>query len=243
MASPWLLEIAKPQARRRLYLFPYLGGNPAAFVGWSAALGPDIALSVINLPGRGLRLKEPPLTEMRPAAMQIAAAIASDAGAAEFAFFGHSMGAVLAFEVLRICTMMQLRRPGLMVASGCRWPGALDRDDLHLLDDAQFRDRLAGLGGTPPEVLGNAEMMRLLTPMLRADFAMLNGYSYRAMPRLPVPIHAFAAPDDPEVPAETVPRWLEESTEPGAVHWFSGGHFFLHDADMAVPARLRELWG
>ncbi|MBE2276772.1 MAG: thioesterase [Rhodobacteraceae bacterium] len=241
MASPWLLEVPKPQARRRLYVFPYLGGNPAAFIDWSRALGPDTALSVVNLPGRGLRLKEPSLTEMRPAALQIAAAVTANAGAADFAFFGHSMGAVLAFEVLRICTMMHLRRPDLMVVSGCRWPGALERDDLHLLDDSAFRSRLNDLGGTPPEVMGNDELMRLLTPMLRADFAMLNGYVYRTMPRLPVPLHVFASQDDLEVPLETLPRWFDESSHPGEMHLFPGGHFFLHEPGLAVPARLREL--
>lgn len=239
--SPWLLSLPKPQARRKLYVFPYLGGNPAVFAPWSAALGPDTALSVVQLPGRGQRLAEPPLTEMRPAALQIAAAIAADAGAAAFAVFGHSMGAVLALEVLRIGAMMHLRRPDLFVASGCRWPGDLGREDLAGLDDAGFRARLADLGGTPPEVLENDALMAIVLPMLRADFAMLNGYRYRAMPKLAVPLHVFAAEDDREVPLSALQGWFGESQQPGHLHRFSGGHFFLHGADGAVPARLKAL--
>ena len=98
MTSPWLVRVPKPAARTRLYVFPYAGGNVAAFLHWSARLGPGIELSVINLPGRGLRLAEPHLTEIRSAAIQIAAAISAD-GADDFVFFGHSLGAVLQLEV------------------------------------------------------------------------------------------------------------------------------------------------
>lgn len=240
MTSPWLVRVAKPSARLRLYVLPYAGGNVAAFLPWSARLGPEIELSVINLPGRGMRLREPHLTSLRPLVLQIAAAISAD-GPGEFAVFGHSMGAVLALEVLRTCTLMHLRLPKVMIASGCRWPGQLDHERIHDLPEPQFLDRLRDLGGTPPEVLGNAEVMEMVSPALRADFALLHAYSYRPGIALPLPLHVFAGREDSEVAQPHTEGWLKESAQPGQVHWFDDGHFFVHSQENAVLSRIREL--
>ncbi|MDR0809503.1 MAG: alpha/beta fold hydrolase [Gemmobacter sp.] len=240
MNSPWLIRVPKPGARTRLYAFPYAGGNAAAFLPWSAGLGPEIELSVISLPGRGQRPLEPPLREMRQAVMQIAAAISAD-GASDFAFFGHSMGAVLALEVARVCTLMHLRLPRLMVASGCRWPGALDREALHDLPKPEFLERLRDLGGTPEEVLSHAELLEIVLPALRADFAMLHGYSYRPGLALKPTLHVFAGRQDERVEPENLIGWQRETAQFGQVHWFEGGHFFLHQYESDVLATLTGL--
>lgn len=240
MTSPWLIRVPKPGARTRLYAFPYAGGNAAAFLPWSARLGSGVELSVISLPGRGPRRLEPPLRDMRQAALQIAAAISAD-GASDFAFFGHSMGAVLALEVARICTLMHLRLPRLMVASGCRWPGALDREPLHDLPTPAFLDRLRDLGGTPEDVLAHDELMQIVLPALRADFAMLHDYVFRPGLALKPALHVFAGQQDSRVSADDLTGWQQESAAFGQVHWFEGGHFFLHQHETAVLARLSGL--
>ncbi|WP_151720178.1 thioesterase II family protein [Gemmobacter serpentinus] len=237
MTSPWLIRVPKPGARTRLYVFPYAGGNAAAFLPWSARLGPGVELSVISLPGRGQRRVEAPLQDMRQAALQIAAAISAD-GATDFAFFGHSMGAVLALEVARICTLMHLRLPRLMVASGCRWPGALDREALHDLPTPAFLERLRALGGTPEDVLAHDELMQIVLPALRADFAMLHGYAYRPGLALKPTLHVFAGRQDHRVAPDELAGWQQESAAFGQVHWFEGGHFFLHQHEAEVLATL-----
>lgn len=240
MTSPWLVRVPKPGAKTRLYVFPYAGGNVAAFLPWSAGLGPDIELSVINLPGRGLRLADPHLTEMRTAAMQIAAAITAD-GAGDFAFFGHSLGAVLQLEVARICALMHLRQPRLMIASGCRWPGALDQEALHNLPEPEFLDRLKTLGGTPDEILAHKELMAIVSPILRADFAMLHAYSYRPGLALKPALHVFAGRDDSRVEPEHLVKWSQESAQFSGTHWFDGSHFFVHEREAAVVDTLVRL--
>jgi medium-chain acyl-[acyl-carrier-protein] hydrolase len=173
--------------------------------------------------------------------MQIAAAIAADPGPRDFAIFGHSMGAVLGLEVLRTCAMMHLRLPSLFVASGCRWPSQLQKDDLHALPDPEFRDRLRELGGTPPEVLEHDELMAMVSPALRADFALLNSYAYRPGMALPLPVHVFTGTEDSEVGEDHLAGWLKESRQPGTIHRFDGGHFFVHSHETAVLAQLRAV--
>ncbi|WP_284164834.1 alpha/beta fold hydrolase [Frigidibacter sp. SD6-1] len=243
LQGDWLAHVPKPGATRRLVVFPYAGGNPSAFLGWSAALGPETALSVVTLPGRGPRRREPQPQDLRAEARQIAAALSRLGGPEPCHVFGHSMGAVLAFETLRAMTLMHLPLPRLFVASGCRWPAAMEKDDLHLLPEPQFRDRLRTLGGTPAEVLAHEELMALVTPVLRADFAMLNRYDYRPSIRLPVPLHLFAGRRDERVPASDVEGWFGESSAPGQLHWFDGGHFFLHEEQDLLIARLKALMG
>ncbi|WP_102106859.1 thioesterase II family protein [Oceaniglobus roseus] len=238
MTRDWLQTVRKPGARTRLYVFPYAGGNPAAFLPWSAGLGPDVELSVVHLPGRGWRHGEPALTDMREAAMSIAAAIAAD-GAARPAFFGHSMGAVLMLEVARIATLMHLRLPEVMVASGCRWPGMLEPEPLHDLPDPELVARLGEMGGTPAEILADPEIMAIALPSLRSDFEMLHRYRFRPGIALRPPLHVFAGRADPHVGAEHLEGWLRETRSPGKVHWFDGGHFFLHGEQAQFLAALR----
>jgi medium-chain acyl-[acyl-carrier-protein] hydrolase len=237
----WFLRAARPDAARRLYVFPYAGAIPATFLSWAAALGDETELAVLCLPGRGSRHAEPPAADLRTLVMQVASALAADAGAMPYAVFGHSLGALVAFEVLRVAALMHLRLPTAFVASASAWPGAHKPDDLHLLPEPEFRARLAALGGTPPEVLADDELMALFTPVLRADFALLGGYDYRPSVRLPVPIHVFAGRNDTDILAEDLSGWFGESLAPGDLHWFDGGHFFVHEVQAEVLACLRRL--
>lgn len=246
MTSHWLITQPAHTASVRLYAVPYAGGNPSAFLGFCTGLGAEIELNVINLPGRGLRGNMTHATDLRQVAREIASAISADMtqrkGPEKYAIFGHSMGAVLTLEVLRICTLMHLPMPQVMVASGCRWPGVLDQTrGLHALPEPQFRARLKALGGTPQAVLDHEALMAIVSPTLRADFAMLHHYKYRTGLALTVPLHVFAGQDDAEITQEHLMPWFTESTAHGDLHWFDGGHFFLHDNPAQFTAKLREV--
>jgi medium-chain acyl-[acyl-carrier-protein] hydrolase len=154
------------------------------------------------------------------------------------------MGAVLALEVLRriAATRGPQGQAQALIVAGCRWPGVLDKTRrLHDLPDPAFRARLREMGGTPDEILDSDDMMALVGPMLRADFAMLHGYTHRAAPPLPVPLHILAARRDAEVAAHHLTRWPEESTAPHPVRWFDAGHFFVHEEQDAVIGTLRDI--
>lgn len=246
MTSDWLITHPAPCASIRLYALPYAGGNPAAFAGFAPHLAPEIELNVVNLPGRGKRHTAPLPTDLRQVAREIASAISADFtqrnGPEKYAIFGHSMGAVLTLEVLRICALMHLPMPQVVVVSGCRWPGVLDQSrSVHDLPEPQFRARLKELGGTPQTVLDHEELIALVSPMLRADFAMLHHYKYRASLALKIPLHVFAGRDDTDITKDHLLPWFNESTDQGDLHWFDGGHFFLHDEPDRFTAKLREV--
>ena len=173
------------QARLRLFCFPYAGGNSFIFCSWLNNLPADVELSAIELPGHGTRMAEPLLTRMT----ELVAAIASDLLPhldKPFVFFGHSMGAWVSFEVARWLQSNHDLYPMHLFVSGARAPQLPKlRSPLHQLPEAEFVAALRRLQGTPEAVLEHAELMALMLPILRADFAVLETYTYS--PQTPLP--------------------------------------------------------
>jgi medium-chain acyl-[acyl-carrier-protein] hydrolase len=239
MAAPgfggWLVcPRPDPAAVLRLFCFPYAGGGAGVYRRWPAAMPAGVEVCAVQLPGREGRLRETPFNRMGPLVDALAAALRPHLDR-PFAFFGHSMGALLAFELAR-----RLRREGLpgplhLFVSGRRPPQDPDREErLHGLSDAQLRDALRRLGGTPREVLEHDEMMRLLTPMLRADLAVVETYRHEPAPPLDCPVTVLGALDDPKAPAEGLPGWAGHTRGPFRVRTLPGNHFFLHSAEAQV---------
>ncbi len=212
-------------AKVRLVCLPYAGGSASAFRGWSDELPEWITCLPAQLPGRETRLGEDPAVDVA----DLACAIARTAVGGQYAIFGHSMGARLAFEVVR-----QLRRdrsslPIALLVGGCR-PPHMDTplQRISKLPDDEFCERLQAMGGTPPGVLEHPELRSLLLPVLRSDFAMVEGYRYRPAEPLGVPIVAFAGRDDPEADPCDMTGWSAHSTASTRLHTLPGDHFFLH---------------
>jgi medium-chain acyl-[acyl-carrier-protein] hydrolase len=146
-----------------------------------------------------------------------------------FAFFGHSMGGLIAFELAR-----KLRRAGdpmpvHLFLSGRRapdWPPA--RPPIYHLPDKEFRQEVRLLQGTPEEVLNNEELMQILLPALRADFSVCETYVYAAEAPLDIPLTVFGANQDPEVDRAGLEAWQKHTTGSMHLRIFEGNHFFLH---------------
>ena len=237
--SPWIVRPTGPARRLRLYCFPYAGGSAAAFAGWQDALGPDIDVYPVQLPGRGARMGEAPLTDLHEVVRSLAHAISSQ-GRAPFAFFGHSLGAMLAFEVTRFLTLHYMPLPLHLFASGCDAPQhRSEPKNLHLLPDDELIEALRKYNGTPAEVLANSELMALLLPVLRADFGLVDSYRYRAGLRLQMPLTVLAGTQDDHIDPLQVEGWRKESAGAFQVHWIEGDHFFLHAQREAVQALVR----
>lgn len=237
----WLLRRPTAKARLRLFCFPYAGGNAAAYLNWQPKLGPEIEICAIQLPGRGTRMGEPAIDRLAPLVRQLAEVIAGE-GDLPAAFFGHSLGALVAFELARFSKLMHLRGPERLIVSGCQAPSVRQaRDHLHTLPDAELIEELRRYNGTPAAILAHAELMALVLPAIRADFAIVETYAYRAGIRLDQPIDVLAGTKDPIVPPDRVAPWLAETERPGGIHWFEGDHFFLDTQPEAVAARLRDL--
>jgi medium-chain acyl-[acyl-carrier-protein] hydrolase len=245
-ASPpdrWLVRKPAPQAKLRLYCFAYAGGSAHQFLPWQAALGPDIEVAAFQLPGRGPRLAEPPIAAMAPLLDALAARLAAQLDSPArlpFAFFGHSLGGLLAFELARLCQRRGMAMPERIVVSACNAPrGRPAPRMLHRLDDAGLVDALRDYNGTPPAALADPELMALLLPAIRADFALVENYQYLPGPLLDVPLTVLAGRADRHVQADRLPRWREETHGAHALHTFDGGHFFIHEQQRAVVDCIR----
>jgi medium-chain acyl-[acyl-carrier-protein] hydrolase len=236
--DPWLVRTREPHRRLRLFCFPYAGGNAFNFMPWQAQLEPGIEVCAVQLPGRGSRLAEPPFASVQALLKAVAPVVAAQADL-PFAFFGHSLGALIAFELTRYLRLHGLGGPCHLFVSGCQAPRHRSpARGLHRMADAELIQVLRNFESTPPEVLASQELMALVLPTLRADFALAEEYRYRAGPALSVPMSVFAGTRDENKGEGQVDGWADETSGPCEVAWFEGGHFFINHQRDAVLARI-----
>jgi medium-chain acyl-[acyl-carrier-protein] hydrolase len=226
----WVTPVERnPDATLRLLCFPYAGGGAWAFQRW-ASLGASVEVCAVELPGRGARFAEPArhrLTELVPLIVDGIA----DYTDRSFAFFGHSMGALLAFEVARHLRRAGRAEPVHLFVSGREAPHvATSERAYHQLPDAELKTVLRDLNGTPEEVLASADLMQLMLPLLRADFEVVETYRYAAEAPLDCPITAFGGRGDDTVRIPGLESWREQTTAGFALRLFDGDHFFLREA-------------
>jgi surfactin synthase thioesterase subunit/glycosyltransferase involved in cell wall biosynthesis len=232
---PGIEETAK--GKLRLFCFPHAGGGASSYAPWRALL-PDLHVCPVRLPGRESRLHENPFEDMGSLIFALAGAI--DHWLEEpFAFFGHSMGAGVAFELVRELRRRGRPAPQALVVSGARaaqlragWIPPADASDSELLD------RLRRLDGLPADLLDNPEALRVALPALRSDVRLYSTYTYSPEPPLAVPITAYAGAADPNVPPEEVEAWSDQTSAAFRFRVFAGGHFFLRSAQTEF---LRDL--
>ena len=230
-----------PQAKLRLFCFHYAGGGALSFRTWPDNLPPYIEVCPIELPGRGVRLMEPPFTRLEPLVQRLAQALLPSFNK-PFAFFGHSMGSLVSFELARLLRTLNFSPIHLFV-SGHRAPQTPDPDPpIHNLPESAFLKELRRYNGTPKEVLNNTELMQLLLLSLRADFAVIETYVYTPKPPLDCPINAFGGSHDWKVSRNDLEGWREQTSADFSLQMFRGDHFFLHSAQSLLLQILsREL--
>jgi medium-chain acyl-[acyl-carrier-protein] hydrolase len=233
---------ASSLATLRLFCFPYAGGGASVLRRWATAFPPTVEVCGIQLPGRGPRIREAPYTRL--------SSLVDDLGEAlrpylqpPFVFFGHSLGALVGFELVRHLRRHGGPSPVLLVVSGCSAPHRpLPGSPIHTLPDAEFLEKLDRLNGTPRAVLDEPELMQLLLPALRADFETYETYVYSPEPPLTTPISAYAGLQDTRVSHEHLEAWREQTTADFSLREFPGGHFFLHTAAaLLMEALCRDL--
>jgi surfactin synthase thioesterase subunit len=244
-SSKWLVRMpGVGRHRSRLFCFPYAGGGAFTFSPWRAALDPSIELCALQLAGRGARLREPP-TDCMDALLEELAPVLATFSDLPFAFFGHSLGGLVAFEVARSFARHGLPLPTHLFASACPAPQFRSPKNLHRLNDEAFIEALKHYQGTPPEILQDRSLLTLRLPVVRADFAMAENYSYRPGPRMDIPITVMIGREDEYQSSEQTTGWQKETTRSCGVVEFAGGHFFLHSAQQPlleqVNATLRAL--
>jgi surfactin synthase thioesterase subunit len=229
-----------PQARFRLFCFPYAGSGASVFREWTGGLPPDIAVVGIQLPGREERLVEQPFTSVNEVVRKLADALKPHADL-PFAFFGHSMGALIGFELAR-----HLRRTGAMCpthlfVSGHRAPSVPDTGaPVHRLPDAALIEELRVLNGTPKEILENTEIMRIVLPAIRADFQICETYRYEIQEPLSCPISVFGGLQDRKVRNGDLPAWRNETQGQFRLRMFPGDHYFIRSCRVPILRAVIE---
>jgi medium-chain acyl-[acyl-carrier-protein] hydrolase len=214
----------------RLLCFPYAGGGASAFRDWSAHLPADVELCAIELPGRETRLREPAIASL-PALIELLLAETAPLRTGRFALFGHSLGALVAFELARALRRRGEALPVSLFVSGCRAPqlGRECETPVGELDEPAFLALLREFAGTPEAVLRDRELLSLLLPTLRADFGLRDGYVCGDEPGLPLPIVAFGGEDDAHVPISSLFDWRAQTQRSFALSRFAGRHFYFRD--------------
>ncbi len=228
-----------PAAEIRLFLFPYAGGGPAVFNKWALEFPASIEVWIAHYPGRGARYQEAPVKEIRTLAERLSQAIRPFLDK-PFAFFGHSLGGLLAFELARNLRSNHLPQPQLLFVSAYGAPHLPDpHPPTHGLPDADFIKSLQQLNGIPVEVLKHSELMKLLLPVLRADFEAFESYVYVADEApLHCPIVAFGGLDDSRVSRERIEGWALHTDSSFKVQYIPGDHFFISQAKEEVIASI-----
>lgn len=243
MRTPWLVN-RKPNRRAsvRLFCFPYAGGGDSIFHSWQEGFSDRIEVCPVQLPGRDSRIAEPPYTDMDQL-VRVAAQALTPHLDRPFALFGHSMGALIAFELARHLRREYSAQPVHLFVSGRCSPQTMSEPlDLKLFD-CEFPEILRrNNNSTPEEALENPELMDLVLPVLRADLLLCNSYIYTPGPPFSFSITTFGGLADPGVPRHCLEGWREHTTGRFVLRMLPGDHFFLNSSRLPlVEAISKEL--
>jgi medium-chain acyl-[acyl-carrier-protein] hydrolase len=235
ISGSWLVwPERKAQPRLRIFCFPYAGGAASAYRAWPGFLPDEIEVVAVQLPGRENRIRDARSTNVT-ATVRTLAAVLSPYLQLPFAFYGHSMGALLAFEVARQLRTEMERVPVHLFVGARRAPAVPARSaGVHDLPDAEFLEAIRRLGGVPQEILQSQGTMRFFLPLWRDDFALAASYTYRSEPPFACPITAFGGILDDEVPLADLKAWRSETSASFVLHTLPADHFFLrsHTSDL-----------
>jgi len=226
----------RPEARVRLFCFPYAGGSALIFRDWQDSLPEFIEVWPIQLPARGKRVAEPPIREV-PRVVDALQRELPSPFSMPYALFGHSMGALLAFELARYGE--SIGRPPVHLFIGARGAPHLpqERKTCRLPDD-EFIEELRRIGATPNEILSDPDLVRFFLPTVRADFQLAQEYNFVDAPPISCPIVALAGRTDREVSLNSMNQWSRHTRARHSLHLFPQGHFFLKESQPQVLALL-----
>ncbi|MET3134811.1 surfactin synthase thioesterase subunit [Oxalobacteraceae bacterium GrIS 1.11] len=224
----WTQTASKGQLERRLFCFPYAGGGPNSFGKMLPLIDAGTELMLLQLPGHSIERNERSPMDM----MQLLDDIAQDTqrySEVPAVFFGHSLGAIMAFEVARRCEAPWLK--GLIV-SACiapsYWPTERGKR-MGILNDEDFIDALRDYRGIPADLLNDADLMYFFLPMLRVDFDLIGSYCYQTKDALSIPLTVLAGDSDLTVEQNLLAGWKIQTSGHVTQHILSGHHFFFEN--------------
>ncbi|MEV6419586.1 alpha/beta fold hydrolase [Streptomyces sp. NPDC051662] len=221
----------------RLVCFPHAGGSASFYFPVSAALASDSDVVALQYPGRQDRRTEPSVDDIGVLADRIAPVVAPLFDR-PVVFFGHSMGAVVAFEVARRLEAGG-RTPAMLFASGRRAPSTRRVETVHQRDDDGLVAEMKALSGTDAQVLGDEELLRMVLPAIRSDYRAIETYG-PVEATVDCPITALVGDDDPKATPSEADAWRAHTTAAFHIQVFRGGHFYLSSRAVEVIGVVRE---
>lgn len=213
-------------AETRLVCFPHAGGSASFFFPVAQTMAPDVDVLAIQYPGRQDRRFETPVDSVHTLADLVVEELTEWADR-PLTLFGHSMGAVLAYEVAH-----RLRERGItplgLFASGRRAPSTYRGETVHLRDDAGLIAEMQELSGTDAAILADEELLRMILPAIRGDYRAIETYRHRTVPPLDCPVVALVGDEDPQVTADEARAWEQHTNGAFRLRSFPGGHFYIN---------------
>src|SRR5581483_156706 len=234
--NPWIVRPKESaRAARRLFCFPYAGAGISAFRGWPEQLASDMEVCLVQPPGRENRFYEAPLASISQMVAEVARNLIKWIDR-PYALYGHSLGAVTAFETVRFLRRQGIPGPMHLFVSASRapqlpWP----HPPIHRLADSVLLAEIhRRYGSIPRQLLDDAEMRALLVPALRADFQQIETYCYAEAPPLACPISVFGGRDDPMVTLDALAAWQHQTRSGFDLKLLPGTHLFLQTARLEL---------
>ncbi|RCG28782.1 thioesterase [Streptomyces diacarni] len=221
-----------PDAGVRLVCFPHAGGSATFYLPVSRMLSPSIEVVPVQYPGRQERRGEPCVSDIGELADRVVEELLS-LNTKPLALFGHSMGAVVAYEVARRLESKEIK-PLRLFVSGRRAPSRTRGGRVRQRDDNGLIDELKKLSGTDSQILDDPDMLRMILPAVRSDYKAVESYRHTPGPRLDCPVVALTGDDDPQVTLDEATAWSEHTVGGFALKVYEGGHFYLNSHTAAV---------
>ncbi|GKQ41829.1 thioesterase II family protein [Streptomyces sp. A012304] len=227
-----------PPAAIRLLCFPHAGGSASFYHPLRLAVGDAAEVLGVQYPGRQERRAEPAPTAIDALVDGVRTEL-KEWTDRPLVFFGHSMGAIVAYEVARRLEQESDTAPLGLIASGRRAPGVLVEENVHRRDDAGLLAEVSALSGTASSLLGDAEIRDMILPALRADYTAIETYRHRPGAELACPVTVIVGDADPRVDLDQARAWARHTTAAFDLKVFPGGHFYLGDQWRAVGEAVR----
>jgi surfactin synthase thioesterase subunit len=238
--NPWLqCSHRSPDGRVRLLYFPHAGGSASFCFPISRILSPSIEVLALQYPGRQNRRSEPCMQNISQFVDAIMVAL-EEVDDRPLAFFGHSMGAILAFEVASHFQRCGRTMPVRLFASGRRAPSTTRYENVHQSDEDGLIAELRRLAGTDKRVLAEEELIRMILPPMRADYKAIETYEWMPGPPIDCPITVLVGNNDPKTTVDEARAWKKHTTRDFTMHVYPGGHFYLGGDGSGVANVIRE---
>lgn len=240
VTNPWvLMRTVNPHARMNLICFPYAGGGAQLFNSWHGAFA-EAQVCAVQYPGRGSRVREQAFTDCREMVQALVPHLLPFLNK-PFAFFGHSMGAIIAYEVARNVQEQHGLKLDRLIVSGRRAPQIpATEPTTYNLPDPEFIEELRRLNGTPQQVLDHPELMQLMLGIIRADFTLTQTYRWVPGPKLSCPFSVFGGFDDADVTRAHLEAWCALTSAGCSLKMLEGDHFFLQTNEKMLLRAINE---